>query len=186
METLVGSVQPGPRGSQVGGEPRCGTGVSQRRRRGGSLLNVSPLGVGYAGQGLGSSDEDRAPARKGFGGEVGGASRLPGAGRGTALEGEGPGGYFCPCGPAGHPPREASQPGHPRPHLEHPPSDYLARSHLVLQIWIVPSGTWPSWVLDCLLQFSEKTKFLKCGAQFSFSANGLRSFSKLCFIIDGK
>lgn len=80
METLVGSAQPGPRGSQVGGEPRCGTGVSQRRRRGGSLLNVSPLGVGYAGQGSGSSDEDRAPARKGFGGEVGAASRLPGAG----------------------------------------------------------------------------------------------------------
>lgn len=62
METLVGSVQPGPRGSQVGGEPRSGTGVSQRRREG-SLLNVSSLGVGYAGQGSGSLD-DRAPARR--------------------------------------------------------------------------------------------------------------------------
>ena len=104
----------------------------------------------------------------------------------TGGEGRGPGGCFCPCGPAGHSPHEASQPSHPRPHLEHPPpcADF-ARSHLVFQRWIVPSGTRPSWVVDCLLQFSEK-KFLRCGAQFSFSANSLRSFSKLCFIVNGK
>ena len=69
----------------------------------GSPLNVSPLGVGYAGQGSGSSDEDRAPARKGFGGEVGAASCLPGVGGGTALQGEGggPGATSVPVAPRG-------------------------------------------------------------------------------------
>lgn len=118
METLVGSVQPGPRGSQVGGEPaQWNWGVSEGRREG--LLNVSSWGLVMLGKVRVPWMTELLPGGLQWG-EVGAASHLPGGG-GTALEGkEGPGGCFCPCGPAGYCPHEASQPSHPVPHLEHP------------------------------------------------------------------